>query len=412
MIDGFDKNKKYYGEVWFVEKEDEKQFCVMSFNDDDIWLETNLHSKQRSYKEPQILGLFTGLGYITFIDCRIQHSSSGITETRIYRAKYSFVSHQHLIDTQTLKIKEFYIVNDVISKWVSHTLWYDHTEDKLHKKIFKDEYLVENIKVKITISHYQHISTKRQRGLDISNRGAIKFELEEPIDILGAIAYYNQFQKVLQLTFGRSDKFRKFSFKCLGCGEDKDFYYNDTKLTKSTSTFIHTDYEKVKSSLKPILTAAYTDDTFKFCLDKLMENFIGKHPSHNKRFINSISAYEAYCKNYLKEGKNQLGKRIKANEEILRKIGDFADEVWKTFPNKVVRARDYHIHSNLDNKNIYSEFELLYISFLFDYTIAYLLLAELNDIEDSLLNKFVEQGKNTFVGLQRTNVILGSNPLT
>jgi hypothetical protein len=34
--------------------------------------------------------------------------------------------------------------------------------------------------------------------LDISNRGAIKFELEEPIDILGAIAHYNQFQKVLQ----------------------------------------------------------------------------------------------------------------------------------------------------------------------------------------------------------------------
>ncbi len=411
MIDGFDKNKKYYGEVWFAEKEDEKHFCVMSFNDDDVWLETNLHTEQRSYKEPQILGLFTGLGYITFIDCRIQHSSSGITETRIYRAKYTFVSDRHLIDTQTLKIKEFYIVNDVIAKWVHHTLWYDYTKDKLHKKVFTDEYQVENVNLKITISHYQNINTQRQTGLNISNRGAIKFELEEPVSILVAIEFYNQFQKVLQLIFGRSEKFRKFSFKCLGCGEDKDLYYNDTQLTKSTSTFVHTEYQKVKYSLKSILTAAYTDDAFRFCLDKLMENFIGKHPSHNKRFINSISAYEAYCKNYSKDGKNQLYKRIKENEDIFIKIGDFTDGLWKEFPNKVVRARDYHIHSNLDNKNIYSEFELLYISFLFDYVIAYLLLSKLGDVEDSLLDKFIEQGKNTFVSLQRTNVILGSKIL-
>ena len=89
MIDGFDKSKKYYGEVWFVEKEGEKQFCILSFNEDDIWLETNLHSKQRHYKEPQILGSFTGAGHFTFIDCRIQHSSSGVTETRIYRRQTS-----------------------------------------------------------------------------------------------------------------------------------------------------------------------------------------------------------------------------------------------------------------------------------------------------------------------------------
>tara|TARA_R110000850_G_scaffold109507_5_gene222587 strand:- start:9146 stop:10384 length:1239 start_codon:yes stop_codon:yes gene_type:complete len=412
MIDGFDKSKKYYGEVWFTDKKNENQFCVMSFNDESIWLETNLNAKQRHYKEHQILGLFTGLGYVTFIDCRIQHSSSGITETRIYKPKYTFVSPTHLIDTQTLKVKEFFIINDVIAKWVNHTLWYDHIKDKLTKRVFTDEYEIEKIKLKVTLKHYQNINIKRQSGLHISNRGAVKFELEEPVNILTAIEFYNQFQKVLQLTFGRSEKFRRFSFKCTGCGDDKDLYYNDTHLTKSTSTFIHTDYEKVRGSLKSILTAAYTDDTFKFCLDKLMENFIGKHPSHNKRFINSISAYEAYCKNYLREGKNQLYKRIKENEEVFRKIGDFTDEVWKTFPNKVVRARDYHIHSNLDNKNIYSEFELLYISFLFDYAIAYLLLAELDDIEDLLLNKIIEQGKSTFVSLQRTNVILGSNPLT
>ena len=143
-----------------------------------------------------------------------------------------------------------------------------------------------------------------------------------------------------------------------------------------------------------------------------MENFIGQQSSHNKRFTNSISAYEAYYKNYSKVGKTQLDKRIKENDEIFKRIGDLKDDVWMSFPKKVVRARDYHIHSNPDNKDVYSEFELLYISFLFDYVIAYLLLSELEGVQQYLLDEYIEQGKRTFVNMQRTNVILGSNPLT
>lgn len=411
MVGGFDKNKKYYGQVWFVHNEDGKQFCVMSFKDDKIWLETSLHSTQRHYKEAQILGSFTGVGYLTFIDCRIQHSSSGITETRIYKPKYTFVSGTHFINTQTLKINEFFIENDVITKWVFSTIWYDSIKDSLHRKEFTDVFDLDNGKIKISIKHYQNIKVEERTNLKISNRGAIKFELTEPKTILECIELYNQFQKVLQLVFGRSSKFRRFCFKCMGCQEDQDLYFDDTKLTKSTNAFIHTDYDKIKDSLNAILNAAFTDKAFQFCLDKLMENFIGVQPSHNKRFTNSISAFEAHYKNYSTEGKKALDKRIKENEDILKRIGNFSDEVWKSFPKKVVRARDYHVHSNPDNAGVYSEFELLYISFLFDFVIAYLLLSELKGVQKNLLEEYINQGKNTFVDMQRTNVILGSNPL-
>lgn len=412
MINGFDKNKKYYGEIWFAESEDERQFCVLFFKEDKIWLETNLHSKQRHYKETQILGSFTGVGYFTFIDCRIQYSSSGITETRIYAPKYTFVSDKHFINTQTLKVSDFYIDNDVIAKWIYSNVWYDSLEDKLHRKELTDIYDLTESGLKITIKHFQNIKMEEHTSLRISNRGAVKFELPEPVTILEAMGLYDQFQKVLQLVFGRSAKFRRFCFKCMGCGEYKDLYYNDTRLTKSTSTFIHTYYEKINDSLQPILNAAFANDTFRFCLDRLMENFIGTHTSHNKRFTNSISAYEAYYKNYSKVGKTQLDKRIKENDEIFKRIGDFKDDDWASFPKKVVRARDYYIHSNSDNKGVYSEFELLYISFLFDYVIAYLLLLEIDGVQPELLDEYIKQGKSTFVDMQRTNVILGSNPLT
>ncbi|WP_418499375.1 hypothetical protein [Flagellimonas sp.] len=133
------KKEKYYGEVWFSDNQSEKQFCILSFVDDDLVLETNLHSQKSTYKEVQIIGLFTGLGYLTFIDCKIKLSSSGITETRVYQPKYSFVSESHFINPSSLFLTEFYIVNNAIVKWVNHAPWYDSIKNKLTKKEFIDE---------------------------------------------------------------------------------------------------------------------------------------------------------------------------------------------------------------------------------------------------------------------------------
>ena len=83
---------------------------------------------------------------------------------------------------------------------------------------------------------------------------------------------------------------------------------------------------------------------------------------------------------------------------------------WKSFPSKVVRSRDYHVHSNIANKNVYSEYELLYISFLFDFVIGYLLLETLGVSED-LLKKFIMHGNSVFIDMKRTNEILSANPL-
>jgi hypothetical protein len=406
------KESKYYGEVWFPDNQEQKQFCIMSFIDDDLVLETNLYSKNRVYKEPQILGVFTGLGYLTFIDCALQYSSSGITDTRIYRPKYSFISASHVIDSVNLKFKEFTVINDAIVKWVNYATWYDNIENKLIKKEFNDGYQISKIGLRISVNHYQQYRSSNRTELIILNQGSIKFVLEKPVTVLSAIELYDQFQKVLQLVFGSSSKFTKFSFKCMGCNEWKQLYYNDKKQSQSgSSAFVHTEYEKIKTSLPKILNAVYLDKDFQFCLDKLMENFIGKQPSHNKRFTNSIAAYEAFCKLFSKDSKNNLKKQILRYENIFKLIGKISEEEWLKFPSKVVRSRNYHIHSNTGNRDIFSEFDLLYISFLFDFVIAYLMLSELQ-VEQKLLNKYIQHGNSVFVDMKRTNTILGANPLS
>lgn len=404
------KDQKYYGEVWFDDNQGQKQFCVMSFIDDDLVLETNLHSPNRTYKEPQILGIFTGLGYLTFIDCRIKHSSSGITETRVYRPKYSFISSSHLIDAVNLKFKEFFIVNDAIVKWINYATWYDNLDNKLIKKELNDSYEVISEGLKINIEHYLQYHSSNRTELKISNRGLIRFDLDKPVSVLSAIELYDQFQKILQLVFGRSYKFRKFNFKCMGCDEWKLLYYNDKKLSKSTTTFVHTEYEKIKTSLPKILNAVYSNKDFQFCLDKLMENFIGKQPSHNKRFTNSIATFEAFCKLFSGNSKNNLKKQILSYENAFKEIGKMSDKEWEKFPSKVVRSRNYHIHSNTGNKGVFSEFDLLYISFLLDFVIAYMMLSKI-EVGQELLDKYVQHGNNVFVDMKRTNAILGSNPL-
>ena len=141
-----------------------------------------------------------------------------------------------------------------------------------------------------------------------------------------------------------------------------------------------------------------------------MENFITKHSSHSKRFTNSISAFEAYCKIYSGINPANLKKYIKHYESVFKLIGKLTDEDWETFPSKLIRSRNYHVHSDLKNKNIFTDFELLYISFLIDYVIGYLLLKNI-DVSNLLLNKFIKHGNSVYVDMKRTNQILGTNPL-
>lgn len=403
------KGIKYYGEVWYPDNENEKQFAIISFKDDDLQIETSLHSARGIYKESQIMGAFNGIGFVTFIDCQIQYSSSGLMETRIYYPKYSFLSAHHFIDAINTELSEFLIVNDAIVKWVNHMIRYNNVDEKLLSKQFDDHYYISEKGLSLKISQFQNFNSKRTE-LIIANKGSILFNTEKPIGILEAIDIYDQFQKTLQLLLGGSAKFESFSFKCLSCGEWQQVYYNDTKLTKSTRSYVHTEYEKVKVDLDKIFNAVYSDENFQFCLDKLMENFISNQVSHNKRFTNSIATFEAFCKLYSGHKLNNLSRFIRHYKEVFLLIGKFNEEEWKLFPSKVVRSRDYHIHSNTANKNVFNENELLYISFLFDFVIGYLLLQSLNVCEE-LLQRFIIRGNNIFINGKRTNEILSKNPL-
>src|SRR5690554_6556488 len=141
-----------------------------------------------------------------------------------------------------------------------------------------------------------------------------------------------------------------------------------------------------------------------------MENFITHESSHSKRFTNSISAYEAFIKNYSKNPRDKLPQAINQYKYIFILISDMGKDTLPEFLQKVIRSRNYHTHSNLGNKDVFTEYELLYISLLFDFVIGYLLLEKIG-VSEALLEKFKQRGKSVFVDIQSLNSILSSNPL-
>src|SRR5690554_5105163 len=205
------KKTRYYGEVWFRDLDNEKQFAIISFDNVDLLIETNHNTQRGIYKGLKILGSFSGLGHITFIDCKIKFSEAGLTETRIYNPRYSFISSYHFIDAVNTKIKEFTIVNEAIANWIDIKPWYNKNEEKLLFEAIKDEYLIPEKQLTITISHTP-LFQQRSNELRIRNTGKVSFKLENPISVMKTIDYYNQFQKVLQLLHGGSSKFERFSF--------------------------------------------------------------------------------------------------------------------------------------------------------------------------------------------------------
>jgi len=404
------KENKYYGEVWFVNNEEVRCFCVLTFIDGKVSLETNLSSKLSVYKHQIILGAFTGLGYITFIDCKIKFSQSGITEARIYQPKYCFISAKHFVEIENLKFKKFKIGNEAIVDWTYKTNWYDFSQDKLIKQDdISDNFRIEELGLSIEIKQSPSY-TSGHKEFVFKNNGYLTFESDQEISLLTAFDYYNTFQKLLQFISTKTKQFTFFWFQCLNCGELINLYYQEDRYEKSGSNYIHLFYDELSNDLPILIQQAYTSENFKFCLEKLMENLLGSKLSHSRRFINAIATFEAYNKLFVLHKNNKLADYLKCNKENILVISRMNESDFDGFISKVIRSRDYHVHSNIKNKNIYNDFELLYIGFLLDFTVGLGLLQQIN-ISKKIQDKVIMQGESVFVDLQFSNKILNQDPL-
>jgi hypothetical protein len=405
------KENKYYGEVWFKTEEDKKSFCVLELINDEVHITTNLTQKFTAYQIELIYGVFTGLGHITFVNCKIINSSSGIVETKTYTPKYTFVCAHHLIEPIGLKIKEFQIDNTAIVKWVRKMHWYNAVEGKLEKQedvVHKTD-VSENLSITITRSTSY---TSNHDFFRMDNVGYVGFKSKLELSVLESIDLYNTFQKFFHFIYGKSTQFKSFNFKCLSCGEWASLYYKDDFNKEGISNFITLDYDTIKDELSNVIIDWFINNDISYCSDIIIENLLSVKTSHSRRFTNSYSAFEAYSLKFGNDYKNpSVDKYLQENKELLHQITNIPIEEIKTYIKKIVRNRDYLTHRTNSKNNIFSQFELLYISLLLDYVVGIGLMKQMK-VSDKIINKIIRKAKSTYQDMQSVNNLLNKDLLS
>lgn len=404
------KENKYFGEVWFKDSEDIKCFCVLELIEDKIFITTNLTEKYTAYQIDVIYGMFTGLGYVTFVNCNIQQSSTGIVETKVYRPKYTFVCAYHLIEPKYLKVNEFQIDNAAIVKWVRKMNWYNSFEDRLEKQedIKHQTVISEDLTITITKSTSY---TSNHDFFRMDNVGYVDFKSKENLSILESIELYNSFQKFFHFIYGKSVQFKSFNFKCLSCGEWASLYYKDDFNKENISGFITLDYDTINEDLSKLIRHWFTNSDITYCADIIIENLLSVKTSHSRRFTNSYSAFEAYSFKFGKSYKNPtVEKYLLEHKQLLHTITSIPDNEIKGYVSKIVRHRDFLTHRNKIKNNIFSQFELLYISFLLDYIVGIGLMKKM-EASEKIIEKIIGRAKSTYQDMQSVNKLLNKDVL-
>lgn len=404
------KENKYYGEVWFKESEDMKCFCVLELIDDEVYITTNLTKKYAAYQIEIIYGAFNGLGHLTFVNCKIKNSNTGVVDTKTYMPQYTFVCAYHLIEPLNLKINEFQIDNSAIVNWVRKMHWYNSIEDKLEKQedvIHKTE-ISEDLSLTITRSTSY---TSNHDFFRMDNIGYVDFKSKKNLSILNSIEFYNSFQKLFHFIYGKSVQFKSFNFKCLSCGKWASLYYKDDFNKENISGFITLDYDTIKDELSGIIKHWYNNQNISFCADIIIENLLSVKTSHSRRFTNSYTAFEAYSQKFSNDKKSDsVEKRFLIYKELINEITNIPLDEVKSYIKKIIRNRKFLIHRTNPKDNCFSEFELLYISFLLDYIVGIGLMKQMNTSE-TIIKKIIIRAKSTYQQMQFTNKVFNKDLL-
>jgi hypothetical protein len=408
--------EKYYGEVWLPEKEEIKTFCILEVIDFQVTLTTNLYNHSTEYKIDKIHGQFNKLGVVTLINNIVRNSSSGQIMKRVYEPEYTFISSSHLVKTETLTLNEFIIKNAAFNSWIRQ-LHFIPPEDNIFT--FKNEEIKEVIEIndkKLEIQFTKTIDYKSNKDkIELINCGFVSFKSEPELKILEAIEIYKTFQKFMLFFFGRFPHFESFRFKCLGCNEYISLYYKDRLSVIKNSNFLYFDFFELKSHLQNILPIWYTNQNLEFCTNFVLENKLSQKISHSRRFVNSIFSFEAYYKRFHSGDNttknNNLKKSLSSQKELILELTKIQEEGFISFVQKIIRSRDYYVHGNLKQKEIFSEFELLYISFLLDFIVGIQILYKLG-FDEKLIKKAKGRAKSVYVDMQQVNKMLNQNAFT
>lgn len=404
------KEKKYFGEVWFERQESKKEFCELEIIDEDVIITTKLIDDEEYYRVDIIYGTFAGLGYLTFINCKIIFSSFGVVPYKKYLSEFTFSCGYHHIIPNKLQIDKFSVGNASIVKWLINQHHYDY----YNKKFIKRENLSISGKIDSDLEYSLLNTTTSISKIEyfkMSNDGYITFKRSKRLSITECIELYQKFENFLHYFLGESEQFSSFNFNCPDCDELIDFYYKSKLCRTRNSGFLRFSFKEIKDDFNNLMITFFNNYSIYEIAEIIVENQINKPISHKRRFLNSYTAFELYSSQFLAvKNKPKIEKCLMQYLDLISFILDKNQTITKIFIKKIVRHRDFLAHRNRPQNNFFSDFELFYLSYLLDYVTTIQILKKI-ELSSELIEKVKSKAKRFCIDVKGMNEILNKNYL-
>lgn len=394
---------RYQGELWFPDCPEERCFCILSIVDNNVELETNLVVPEYDFQKnvfPLIFGMFNGLGYLTFVDCKLGSNSTGLIRSAVYKPKYSFTHPEHIINPRDLQINSFRVSGIGLEKWINLKFKFDKSLLNTNNEVTYN-FDIQELGLEIKLNSWITSSVSHEQ-ISLKKSGNIEFSFRSPINVKDLLDYYTKAKKLIQFLNGRSDRFSFFNIKCSECEDWSAIYFKELMFKNSKFEYFSIDFDKISDHLPLLFTKIFTDEKFYFCVNRLLDNQVEGQLTHSKRFTNSISAFEGYCKLNIEAKNLKLSNFLKKNQNDIIALSGINEEYFDEFCSRIISSRDYYVHANIKNNKIFSDFELLYISFLLDMLVAFNLLKQI-EVPQDILDMIINRARETYNGMQSFN---------
>lgn len=323
---------------------------------DEFWIEASIEM----YGVEQynlIKGAFTGLGYVTLLECNVIGIASGVggNETKI-RCRY-VLTDIHIDKEENLNFTQLLVTMPSLRGWFDKSIFNQVNifggdfslinHDKIHLATFE--------KFSLEVDFSINTNVNRENGLKINDSVVLIIKAVEcRLTLWEFIDIFKKFKNFL-VFLGMFDKgFDSFTFIDEGVKRQERDEFIPMKFFKKQYNFKNNGvdaikkvkYDFIEKDIEIILTNWYSLNDLSDSIDLVLEKYFQTKLSTESFFLNSCFAIEIYHRRFKKNERYSKAEFKKIKNEILLNIEN--EEANKFFKEKLAHANEPSFRERLE----------------------------------------------------------------
>ncbi|QBN19767.1 ApeA N-terminal domain 1-containing protein [Flavobacterium nackdongense] len=394
--------QSYFGHIFLPNDDDfQKIEGVRLFMDgDDFWIEASINLLGVE-KYNLIKGAFTGLGYVSLLECNVRGASIGIggSEGKL-NVKYIICGIQ-IDNVEDLFFSSLSIIMPTLRTWLNKRIFNEVNIFENNLSLFKHNPidLGSFEKFNLEIGFYLTQSLGRDTGLAVNDFVTLKIKANSKLSLWEFLEVYKKFKKFLAFigVYDKNPDFFTFF--------DKDIKYENLDSLISMKFFMETynfknsgidavkfpKFDDLALDINMILQAWFKNIDLSDSIDLLLDRYFQTRISNHIAFLNSCFSIEIFHRRYRQTGKElYFQPRLKELKEEFLLVLPERIEFYK-FIKKVVDSRNYIAHRTPKDET-FSGLELYYASIYIETVTKLCIFKELGFNPLILSQMFINSG--------------------